>query len=77
MSTVTLNQWAAFAGIQLTPDSLPQPHDTESRPADCEDCGESMEWNDGFCADPDCDCHHYSPRVHASTGLARCGKEAI
>jgi hypothetical protein len=62
-------------GYVIPEPSLPQPHDTESRPADCEECGDQMEWYDGYCYDPECDCQHYSPRVHASTGLARCGKE--
>jgi len=56
---------------------LHQPFDTEVRPADCEDCGEPMEWNDAICSDPECDCQHYSPRVHAATGESACGTEGM
>lgn len=75
--SVTINQWATIAGVQMEPVPLPQPHDTQERPMDCEDCGEPMEWNDAVCGDENCDCQHYSPRVHFSTGYASCGKEGI
>ena len=64
-------------GYTIPQPSLPQPYDTERRPADCEECGEEMEWNDSICSDVNCDCQGYAPRVHAATGYADCGKEGI
>ena len=66
-----------FNPSPLKAPDLPQPYDTQERPMDCEFCGAEMEWNDAVCADPDCDCQHYSPRVHASTGYADCGTEGL
>lgn len=64
-----------FGYVIPEPVRLPQPYDTEATPADCEGCGEPMNWYDGYCGDRNCDCQNHSPRVHASTGLSSCEGE--